>query len=268
MRFTELTALLRRPGLEDDGLQGPRRPQREDVRAVQHSLTAWLADEEFYLDCIELELAAVARKTAANPAPALLRLADRGMSLRMFYWWPGKVAPPHEHTAWTVTAVLFNTLEVTTYDWDIAHRERRLARKNQFQATRGCAGHVYERCIHSPANPGREISTSLHIFNASDEPRIEQEVGPIAGMGRPNQGPQRGAWTAELLDAMTQRQLGVLAQMVAPCRSERALGLLQEIAGCGDGQIRAVIEFMRWSRRRAGVASRATAPAVQRGPTE
>src|SRR5579862_1530215 len=121
MRFADLLSLLRSLDLEDQGASGARRPPHDNVRTVQHSLTTWLADEDFYLDCVELEIAAVLRKTPEHPMPPMFRLPNRGMHVRMYYWWPGKIAPPHEHTAWTVTAVFFNALEVTTYDWDLAY---------------------------------------------------------------------------------------------------------------------------------------------------
>src|SRR5215471_9354324 len=116
MRFTDLVSLLRTLDLDDHGFHGSRRPPRENVRTIQHGLTAMLADEEFYLDCVDLELSAVQRKTPDRPARPMFRLGDRGQHFRMFYWWPGKVAVPHEHTAWTVTAVFYNALEVTTFD--------------------------------------------------------------------------------------------------------------------------------------------------------
>jgi predicted metal-dependent enzyme (double-stranded beta helix superfamily) len=240
--FSALPALLRSLDLVDGGARSARRPTREDVRTVQHALSDFLADETFYLDCVERELAAVCRRTPDNPSPPLFLLRDRGMSVRMFYWWPGKIAPPHEHTAWTVTAVFHGALEVTTYDFDIARREQRLERKHTFAATRGRAGHIYDRCIHSPANRTAQISTSLHIFNASDEAQLEAEVGEIEGMASP-----MGARVAgPVFDEITQLQLCVLAQIALQFRSDRALRLLGAIGAAGDAQTRAMAELACW----------------------
>jgi predicted metal-dependent enzyme (double-stranded beta helix superfamily) len=246
MRFTDLISLLRARDLDDQGAHG-RRPPRDHVREVQHALTAMLADEDFYLDCVELELAAVLRRTPERPAAPMFRMRDRAHHVRMFYWWPGKAAPPHEHTAWTVTAVFYNALEVTTFDFDVAYRERRLERKHVFAAEQGAAGHIFDRCIHFPANRGAKLAASIHIFNATDEPRIEREVGPIAGMGSPTGRFVRGPDETERLHAIKQRQMRALAQMVGQFRSERAQQILRVIASSGDQLTQSMADRIAWS---------------------
>src|SRR5262245_4861091 len=173
MRFVDFVELLRSLDLEDRGVNG-RRPPRDNVRTVQDALTAMLSDEDFNLDCIDLEVEATARATPERPAPALHRMNDLGLQFRLFYWWPGKASPPHEHTAWTASAVLYNALEVTTFDWDVAFREQRLQTKNCFTGVQGVAGHIFDRSIHAPANLTDKFSTSIHIYNESDQPRIER----------------------------------------------------------------------------------------------
>jgi len=241
MRFQDLIALLRSLDLADQGAHG-RRPPRDNVRSVQHALTAMLADEDFYLDCIDLEVSAVLQATPERPFAPLYRLDDLDVHFRMFYWWPGKAAPPHEHTAWTVTAVFYNALEITTFDWDVAFRERRLQRKNVFPGVRGMAGHIYDRCIHRPANLSDKLATSIHIFNAADQPRIEHEVGPIPGMASPYAAFVRGRNEDTRLTAIKQYRLRALAHMVGQFHSERARRALQAIAGSGDDLTRAVTD--------------------------
>jgi predicted metal-dependent enzyme (double-stranded beta helix superfamily) len=239
MRFDDLLALVRSRDLDDDA----HRPAREDVREVQHALSAWLADEEFYLDVVELELAAI---RGTDRRAAMFRMPDRPLMFQMFYWWPGRVATPHEHTKWTVTAVFFNRLQVTTYDWDVAFRQRRLEKKNVFAAEQGKAGHIYDRCIHNPANATNRDSMSIHIFNVLDAQRIEDEVGPIAGLASPT---GRGR---ESPDARRQRQLRVLAQAACQFHSPRASILVDHILESGDGETCARIDRMRWRAARAG----------------
>jgi predicted metal-dependent enzyme (double-stranded beta helix superfamily) len=253
VRFPDLVSLLRTLDLQDDGALGSRRPPRDNVRTVQHRLTAWLADDDFYLDCVDLELLAVLRRTADTPQPPFYRDDDRGFQLRMFYWWPGRIASPHEHTAWTVTAVFYNALEVTTYDWDVALRERRLQPKSQFAAAQGAAGHIFERCIHSPANPTRQVATSIHIFNASDEPRIEREVGPIVGMAPPGSRFERGPDEDVRIEAVRQRHLRVLARMAAQFPTKRALRTLQAITLAGDTLTQTIVERLHRSIRAIAV---------------
>ena len=247
MKFTDLLTVIRGLDLDDD----TRRPPRDNVRAIQHSLSACLADEDFYLDCIELELAAIASQHAPGRRSPMFRMRDRPLRFEMFYWWPGRVAVPHEHTRWTVTAVFFNSLQVTTYDWDLAFRERRLERKNVFVAEQGKAGHIYDRCIHNPANGTNRDSMSIHIFNESDVQLIENEVGPIAGLGLPS---ARVARHTESSGSQRQRQLRVIAQAVCQHRSPRAMAILDDIRASGDAETQARVERLRWRARRAHAA--------------
>jgi predicted metal-dependent enzyme (double-stranded beta helix superfamily) len=250
MRFTDLVHLLRSLDLADRGAHG-RRPPRDNVRTVQDALTAMLADEDFYLDCIDLEAESTASETPERPFAPLYRVKDLDLQFRMFYWWPGKAAPPHEHTAWTVTAVFYNTLEVTTFDWDLAFREQRLQPKNRFTGVQGMAGHIYDRCIHRPANLTERLATSIHIFNAADQPRIEREVGPIAGMAAPTTSFVRGPNENVRLTARKQLRLRALAHMVGQFRSERARRTLDAIANAGDDLTRALVDRVTWSMSRA-----------------
>jgi predicted metal-dependent enzyme (double-stranded beta helix superfamily) len=250
MRFVDLVRLLHSLDLADRGAHG-RRPPRGDVRAVQDALTAMLADEDFYLDCVDLEAETTASATPERPFPPLYRLSDLDLQFRMFYWWPGKAAPPHEHTAWTVTAVFYNTLEVTTFDWNVAFHEQRLQPKNRFTGVQGMAGHIYDRCIHRPANLTEKLSTSIHIFHLADQPRIEREVGPIAGMGPPNTTFLRGPNEGARLTGLQQLRLRALAHMVGQFSSERARRTLDAIASAGDDLTRAVTDRVAWSMSRA-----------------
>lgn len=249
MRFMDLVSLLRSLDLADQGAHG-HRPPRDGVRTVQDALTAMLADEDFYLDCVDLEAEKTASATPERPFAPLYRLNDLDLHFRMFYWWPGKAAPPHEHTAWTVTAVFYNTLEITTFDWDVAFREQRLLPKNRFTGMQGMAGHIYDRCIHRPANLTEKLSTSIHIFHDADQPRIEREVGPIAGMASPSSAFVRGPNADVRLTALKQLRLRALAHMVGQFRSERARRTLDSIASAGDDLTRAVADRVAWSMSR------------------
>lgn len=250
MRFDDLIGLLRSLDLADRGASG-RRPPRDDVRAVQSALTAMLGDEEFYLDCVDLEARATAGATPQRPFAPMHRVEDLDLQFRMFYWWPGKAAPPHEHTAWTVTAVFYNALEVTTFDWDVAFRERRLVTKNRFTGVQGMAGHIFDRCIHRPANLTEKLATSIHIFHGADRPRIEDEVGPIAGMAPPSTPFVRGPNEVARLTALKQLRLRALAHMVGQFRSDRARRTLDAIAAAGDDLTRVVTDRVAWSMSRA-----------------
>jgi predicted metal-dependent enzyme (double-stranded beta helix superfamily) len=234
MRLTDLTDLIRSRDL-DEG-PGGRRPPRDNIRAVQNALSAGLADEDFYLDCVELELDAIQRRRSGELNAVLCRVPDREINIRLYHWPAGKSARPHEHTKWTVTAVFFNSLQVTTYDWEVARRERRLQEKNVFRAEPGQAGHIFDRCIHSPANVTRKPAASIHIFNESDFPLLEEEVGRIEGMGNPRdpKAPADPAERALWIEHTSQGRLRVLAGALSRRRSPRAMSLLGAISRQAD----------------------------------
>ena len=114
------------------------------------------------------------------------------------------------------------------------------------------AGHIYDRCIHHPANRSNRDSLSIHIFNVSDVPLIEREVGPIAGLGQPS---ATLAQHTESLAAKHQRQLRVLAQAICQYRSPRALTVLDDIVVRGDAETQARIDRLRWRASRASAAT-------------
>jgi hypothetical protein len=183
MRLRDLLDLMERLDLGEPGT--PRRPPRENLDALRDALARGLADADFRLDCIEHDLAAWReweRSGWRGLKPPIVRLPDRGLLVKMFYWRPGEVCPPHEHTSWTLSAVFHNRLEVMTYHWDRALTERRLERRSQFIAEPGRAGYIYDPAIHSPRNTFASGAISFHVYNTDDDPVLEKQVGPIEGL--------------------------------------------------------------------------------------
>jgi len=248
-RWNELRALVGSLDLGEPG--SARRPPRDDVRTLQNALGASLADEDFCLEVMELELDASlgAEKRPGGPvsAPPFHEIRGRGIFFRLFYWPPGKEAPPHEHTSWTVTAVFHNTLTVTTYDWETAVREQRLAERNTFSAERGRAGHIYDDSIHRPSNPTDRLAASIHIFNSNDGPVLRDRVGPIEGLAD-DMGSMRWPGDADAFARATggwrQRLLLMHADMLAGFRSPRALALLERIWRLGDPLVKFVVAMI------------------------
>ncbi|WP_437909096.1 hypothetical protein WME95_15185 [Sorangium sp. So ce327] len=177
MRLAELTALFGR--LDFPGPEGRGHPPRDHVRALEGAVRAGLADDELLLDLFALE---IERRDGAPELAPFHVLPELGVRLAFAYWRPGRAAGAHEHSDWTVTAVVHNTLDVATFDWDATARARRLVPKRLFSAEAGRVGHIYGPCIHDPRNPTGSWSISLHLFGPHDGPVIEAQVGPIEGL--------------------------------------------------------------------------------------
>lgn len=149
----------------------PDRPLVQSARALVEEA---LLDDEFLADCIDRELDLVASGTPRRGLVPFFTMPDLGIRLALGYWAPGHGAGAHEHTAWTVTAVCRNELEVLTYDRAESYRTRQLVPKNQFHATAGRVGFISEPCIHEPKNISSDWSLSFHMSSPLDgKPREE-----------------------------------------------------------------------------------------------
>jgi hypothetical protein len=231
MRLRDLLDRMERLDLGEPGR--PRRPPRENLDVLKDALTRGLDDADFRLDCIEHDLAAWRqwqRRGWRGMKPPIVILPERGLFVMMFYWPPGEVCPPHEHTSWTMSAVFQNRLEVMTYHWDRALTERRLERRSLFAAEAGRVGYVYDPAIHSPRNPFASGAISFHIYNADDDPVLEKQVGPIEGLTTYDRSPDSApARPAELLLRVRQDVLRLHAESARRTSCARAAAVLDAI---------------------------------------
>jgi hypothetical protein len=88
------------------------------------------------------------------------------------YWLLGGTPGPRKHTAWTITAVCRNELEVITRQE--SYRRRKLVQKNRFEAPAGRVGYIHEPSIHQPRNISSEWSLSLHGRGATRRSRAQR----------------------------------------------------------------------------------------------
>jgi predicted metal-dependent enzyme (double-stranded beta helix superfamily) len=166
-----------------------RRATPAQIAAIESWLRGAVGREDFLLECLEHDMARLTEVTPTGELPSLHEHPRSGVRLALGYWSPGSASGAHEHRDWTVSSVLHNQLEVTTYDLDLARRERRLAPKHVFTALRGHVGAIVDRAIHQPRNPTRAWSISLHIQGAQRSPGLETEVGPVVGLTSGGDGP-------------------------------------------------------------------------------
>jgi hypothetical protein len=167
-----------------------RHPTRESVVALRAIMTNAVRDDVFLLDCVATEIAHIER-TPLRWGLAPFYVDPRfGVRLAFGYWAPGSTPGPHEHTAWTITAVVRNQLEVVTFDREASYRGRTLVSKNRFIAAAGQVGYVYDPIIHAPKNVSNDWSLSLHVISPRDgEPPADfseshpevSDAGPEAG---------------------------------------------------------------------------------------
>ena len=148
-------------------------PDRGAVVEARARLGEAVIDDEFIVDCIGHELERLDDDRSDRGLAPFFVLPRLGIRFAFGYWPPGSSAGAHEHTAWTITAVCRNHLEVVTYDRSETYRRGTLVAKNKFTAGAGRTGFIFEPCIHDPRNTSDDWSLSLHVTSPRDGRRAQ-----------------------------------------------------------------------------------------------
>jgi hypothetical protein len=153
-------------------------PELEAVQGARAAIAAKIIDDEFLLDCISMELTLLGTNIPRRGLIPFFTIPDLGIQFAFGYWPPGGTPGPHEHTAWTITAVCRNALEVLTFDRNESYRRKELVKKNLFMAPAGRTGYIYEPCIHQPTNTTDDWSLSMHVTSPRDGEICGEEILP------------------------------------------------------------------------------------------
>jgi hypothetical protein len=157
----------------------PAHPDRGAVVDARSATANAVVDDEFLADCLALELRRIRENRLLLGFGPFFIMPGAGVRFAFGLWRPGGTPGPHEHTAWTITAVCRNELDVLVYDREESYRRRELIPKNQFAATSGQVGFIYDPCIHEPKNSSRDWSLSLHISSPRDGEPLNDHVEPV-----------------------------------------------------------------------------------------
>jgi hypothetical protein len=214
-------------------------PDRDAVQTARATLQSAVVDDEFLADCIALELKLIARTEFRRGLVPFLTIPALGIRFAFGYWPPGGTPGAHEHTAWTITAVCRNELEVHTYDRAECYRRRELVPKNCFPAEAGRVGYIYEPSIHAPINTSDDWSLSLHVTSPRDGEPIE-DCAPVAGLRLPRRRlpPPTHPYASAVAARLRTDRVHVLARALTAMRSAGAPTLLDECAALGSHSTR------------------------------
>jgi hypothetical protein len=180
MRLDDLCAVFERSDFPDAGADD--HPDRGSVIAARAAMTDAVCDDEFLVDCMERELRTIEEWIPRRGLVPFFTVPGRGIRFAFGYWPPGGHAGAHEHTAWTITAVCRNHLEVRTYDREASYRRQSLVPKNLFDAPAGRVGYIYEPCIHDPRNMTRRWSLSFHATSPLDGRPVAGQEGCVPAL--------------------------------------------------------------------------------------
>lgn len=178
MDLASLKATVRSLRFPDSNAAG--RASEQQIRSLREYVAQCIANDEFLIDAIERD---VERRDGAPGLGIFDEMPDLGVRFSLCYWSPHMAAGAHEHSDWTVTAVIHNELEVVTYDFDATVRAKKVVPKNRFTAHPGQVGHIYRHSIHNPRNQTRQWAVSFHVTTPRDRPVLEGLHGPIEGLG-------------------------------------------------------------------------------------
>ena len=237
-------------------------PDRQLVTAARANVEAAVIDDEFLADCLALELTLIESDRPRRGLVPFFTMPDLGVRFAFGYWAPGNSAPAHEHTAWTITAVCRNELEVLTYNRDESYRTRDLVPKNCFHAPAGKAGYIFEPCIHAPRNVSQDWSLSFHVTSPRDGERSDAEREPLPALRTRPAMPlprHRHPYANVIAARHRNRCVQQLARIIAAMKEQQASDLLDRCFALGCAKTQKFIQRTTsrqssTSRPRAGLS--------------
>lgn len=209
-------------------------PELQTVRGIRETVQTAVADDQFLADCIAYELDLIDTTQFRRGLVPFHVIPGVGVRFAFGYWPPGGTPGPHEHTAWTITAVCRNELEVQTYDRDATYRSGRLVPKNHFSAETGRVGYIYEPSIHAPINTSNDWSLSLHVTSPRDGEPSDPCGEPVVGLStRRRQPPRDHPYATAVASRARTERVHVLARALAGMREVPTADLLDRCAALG-----------------------------------
>lgn len=115
----------------------------------------------FVHSCIERALLSMENGRSRWRNPPIDSDIDAGYIIRMIYWPARYRSDIHRHNLWTVTGVIYNSIEVVKYDADGVNEIAR------FSGGVGAVGKVVPPCVHAAENNTDVPAVTLAVFSRS-----------------------------------------------------------------------------------------------------
>jgi hypothetical protein len=223
-----------------------RHPVRKSIIAARELVTEAIHDDAFLLNCAAAELAHIERTPPRRGLSPFYVDPHFGIRLAFGYWGPGSTPGPHEHTAWTITAVVRNELEVFTFDREVSYRQRALVPKNRFIAIAGQVGYVCGPIIHAPKNVSHGWTLSFHVTSPRDGEPCDDFPEPLSELAvrTPPQAERDHPYRYVRYARHRQNDLRELARLIATLRGPQARPLLERCAMLANAATRRRIRLV------------------------
>lgn len=141
------------------------------LRTARDLVRVALTDPEVLCECAELELQLLRNKSDAPNLVPFIDFPSIRAGLAFGYWPPFGATGPHEHTAWTITAVIRNKLDVWVYDWAKSYDCGTLVESQIVNAASPDVGYICSPTIHDVRNSTASWSLALHVLSDHDGQR-------------------------------------------------------------------------------------------------
>jgi hypothetical protein len=141
------------------------------LRAARDLVRVAVTNPKVLCECAELELQLLRNKSDAPNLVPFIRVPSIRAGLAFGYWPPFGTTGPHEHTAWTITAVIRNKLDVFVYDWAKSYDCGTLVESQIVKALSPDVGYICSPTIHDVRNTTSSWSLALHVLSDHDGQR-------------------------------------------------------------------------------------------------
>src|SRR5688500_16585336 len=187
------------------------------LQAARDLVRVAVADPEVMCECAELELQSLRNKSDASGLVPFVRFPSIRAGLAFGFWPPFVATGPHEHTAWTITAVIRNKLDVWVYDWAKSYDCGTLVESRIVNAISPDVGYICSPTIHDVRNNTSSWSLALHVLSDHDGQRPADYPKSILGglPETPGDDPYRTVDSARMRRAKVVQMAEVLGGSVA-----------------------------------------------------
>ena len=141
------------------------------LRAARDLVRVAVTDPEFLCECAEFELQLLRSKRDGAKLVPFIRFPSIRAGLAFGYWPPFAATGAHEHTAWTITALIRNKLDVWVYDWAMSYDCGTLVESRIVNTVSPDVGYICSPTIHDVRNSTSNWSLGLHVLSDHDGQR-------------------------------------------------------------------------------------------------
>ena len=144
--------------------------EHDKVIEIRDIVRGFVQNENFVIDCIKRLFTSIKNDGIDNwENPPLYVHPDNLFSIRCIVWPAYYSNNPHKHNTWSVTAIIGNVMNFSTYLWEEGIEDSTLLLDKRITGKALEIGYLLPGCIHKLSNPSSSPSLTMHVFNNVDK---------------------------------------------------------------------------------------------------